>query len=446
MFDKNQKSVLQDRRYQWLIGMSLFALLVLMIASIALQIYVMLDDNPAQVEDSDQVLERAEDAVNSAQLILSFLEGSTLLIVLGLGAAAIFGYRNSRELREEMNEVLDDVRGEFAKLSNLRTSFEPYRENLESLPAQIEKLNRVREDMLTELESIQPILANLLQANQELNLRNYPEAYRFVINVLERAPDNLQALYVAGWLELQYIPGKLEAGLKHLKHAMRLDPDSPSMKAAYGVGLRRTALREASAQARDNLFIEAEGYLKQALGQNPNLIDLNRESFWGPVGGIQRDMNRLQEAIQSYEKALNVTPGSSYPMGNLAALYLQQAQNKPDQYEKVLDAFDATNRYAGAELAFMPKDYFLMMDMAMANTILGERNKANFKAAGDWLSAAISMSPSRGMLRVSLNGWQRLYNFCPKEWAKVKEHLGEAIQQLEAAAQELEKQGEHENQ
>jgi tetratricopeptide (TPR) repeat protein len=345
-------------------------------------------------------------------------------VVLGLGAAAIFGYRSSQEFREELNKELEKVTDAREKMEALHQRVQEERNEVEKLRGELSNLT----------PNLVPIFVDLLQASQELSLKNYQEAYRFVTNVLRQDPYNIQALYVAGWLELQYIPGKLTDGLTHLESAMQRDPDSLSIQAAYGVGLRRKALQTTPPDERQALFDKAEKQLTQALEKNPNLIDLNRESFWGPVGGIQRDTNRIDEAIKSYERALQVTPGSSYPMGNLATLYLQRAYQQPDDpalLEKALGAFERVDEFARAELAFMPKDYFLMMDLAMANAILGVRDPHYFQVSAEWLQAALLMDSSQGMLSVSLKGWQRLDNFCPDHWVEVKQHLDTAIRQIQ---------------
>ncbi|PJF37681.1 MAG: hypothetical protein CUN55_20840, partial [Phototrophicales bacterium] len=45
------------------------------------------------------------DAVNSAELILSFLEGASVVITVAIAAATIFGLSNINELRNEFNET-----------------------------------------------------------------------------------------------------------------------------------------------------------------------------------------------------------------------------------------------------------------------------------------------------------------------------------------------------
>ncbi|HEX3051206.1 MAG TPA: hypothetical protein VHP83_11165, partial [Aggregatilineaceae bacterium] len=129
--------------------------------------------------------------------------------------------------------------------------------------------------------------------------------------------------YIAGWLELQFILDHFAQGVAHLERVVQLRGDWPTARAAYGIALRRQATKETDPIERQNLFVRAEGELLAALGQNPHLLDPNQESFWGPIGGIRRDKGNLVGAIEAYENALKVTPRSSYPLGNLAGLYLE---------------------------------------------------------------------------------------------------------------------------
>lgn len=380
--------------------------------------------------DIAEALERANASLGMAETVLSFLEGASVLVALALGAAAIFGFQNARELRKDVEE-------ERNKINALLGQLEPVQKDLASLPDRLTVLNNIENDFM-----------DLLQANQELSLKNYEEAYHYVNRVLDRSPKNVQALYIAGWLENQYIPNSLPKAKEHLKQALAIDPNSQSVKAAYGVTLRRMAGRMNNQNERENLWRESLGYLLQALGANPLLIDLNRESFWGPVGGNYRDLNQVGEAIRSYEKARDVTPGSSYPIGNLGALYLQQAkqENNPENYAKALHTFEETVELSDREKGYNPNDYFVLMDLAMAYTMLGAENLQNFEKAQKWFDFALSPSinATSGMLRVSLGGWQRLYEYCPDDWPNVQNTLEQRILQIkEAIEQRQEKQATH---
>jgi tetratricopeptide (TPR) repeat protein len=386
----------------------------------------------------------AQNAVNSVETMLNFLQGAGFMVALALGAAAIYGFRNAqdtrRELKDEVKELADtrsDLKAEMQEFKDIRSEVDQHREALRRLPDTLDHLGSLERDVRASIEHIQPIFLDLLQANQELRLRNYDEAYTAVKRVLDLDPDNPLALYTAGWLELQYIPGQLEQGIKHLERAVQLRPDWPTAMAAYGVVLRRQALKASGAVRRD-MFNQALGLLQQALGMNHNLIDINLESLWGPVAGIWRDTGKYDEAIEAYERARNVTPGSSYPHGNLAALYLRKEKFEPDTgyQEKALDMFQKTQELARAELTLVPNDYFHVMDIAMSTMVLGRRDPANFERAHATLTEALNLGPTPEMLGVSRRGWTNLLDYCPDGWTDLKEHLQAALDRISRAADE----------
>ncbi|GAB4576293.1 MAG: hypothetical protein Kow0077_31990 [Anaerolineae bacterium] len=386
-------------------------------------------------------LERANDAVASVELVLSFLEGASVLIGLGFGAAALYGLRNTDELRKELEtevekvrELREEVQREFEqakdrdremerRLEREIEILERFRPDLEHLKALREEMNRAQEE-----------LALVQQAHQEFQLGNFQTAYRFARQVLEMNPENWLALYIAGWLEVHQFD-RLEDGIMHLRQVTELKQDWPAALAAYGVALRRKA-RQAEGEERERLFTMAEGALLQALGQSPSLMDFNEESYWGPVGGIRLETGRMDSAIEAYEAALRVTPDSSYPAGNLATLYLQRAHrtgNSADR-ERALNAFERTVQAARREQNMKPNDYYLWMDLAQAQTMLGVRNPVNFEQARQALEKALAVRPSRNMLATSLRGWHSLLDYCPDsaEWQPVRQAIQQAASQITA--------------
>ncbi|MFP4323164.1 MAG: tetratricopeptide repeat protein, partial [Anaerolineales bacterium] len=272
------------------------------------------DERFDEAPPNEAILQRAEDAVNQADQLLGFLEGAAVLIALALGAGALVGYRNTREIRADLRQEQDELRkrsedirkeqenrseridkllNEGNKLYGEMQQYLPQLENATNLVSEIENIRRqINDQVQQELLKAQNNANALIQATQQLNLKNYEEAYIYTLRVLENMPSNSQALYVAGWLEMQYIPGKLELSIEHLNKAIEQDKDNATYQAALGVAMKRAGQNAAKAgdlDKRNHDYWEAEQLLKSALDRSPNLIDLNRESFWGPLGGIYRD-------------------------------------------------------------------------------------------------------------------------------------------------------------
>jgi tetratricopeptide (TPR) repeat protein len=385
-------------------------------------------DETGSDTQAELALERSEEAIESVNLLLSFLEGASVLLALALGAAAIYGYRQTNQVREE-------VSGELQKAQEARAVIESRRTQLERLGDLENHLNATEESLRDTINDV----SRLLQADQEFRRSNHEDAYRFVNMVLEHDEDNPQALYIAGWLETHHILGKQEEGIDHLKRLLEIEVDWPSAMAAYGVALRRKAIRlrdqKGDQQGFNNLMNKAVGQLHLALGQSPQLVDFNQESFWGPVGGIMRDLGRIDEGIEAYKKALKITPGSSYPQGNLATLLLQKAQQTgtEEAVQEALRAYRETLRFAEVELSINPNDYFLIMDMAMSKTILAFDNPGYFEDARRNLEQALEMSVTLGALSTSRRGWNYLRDYLPDDpkWKPVEEAIERAINKID---------------
>lgn len=443
--------VWETRAFYFAIGVVFCALAVL----IALVLYDRLvDDDPPQSSDlpappmlflpsypaeEATVLKRADDAVmaaeratDSADRVMGFLEAASLLVALALGAAAIYGFRNSQETRRELREEVDE-------LKTLRKEIEQHRDALRTLPGQLTRIESTEQRVDESLNNLQPIFIDLLQASQELLLKNFREAYKAIRDVLKRDGDNPMALYIAGWLELQQIEeATLNEAADHLHRALTIAPDWPAAIAAYGVVTRRRGL-ESAGKTREQYFDEAEGRLRQALGINPGLLDLNRESLRGPLAGILRDSDRIDQAILEYEKACSVTPGSSYPHGNLAALYLRKACQDPgsDSQAKAVATFKKTLHLARAELAIEPNEYYLMMDVSMSTMMLGFEDAENFAAGyGDLVVTLDMENITTKELGVSLRGWTFLHDNCPQgdTWDGVRRWLLWSLQKVRWAS------------
>lgn len=170
-------------------------------------------------------------------MVIGFLEGASVLLALALGAAALVGYQNSRELRKELRDELEKIQ----KLG----------QEIENNAVNIKQAVEVNKKYAKIMENTQPILQAALQTNLELRMQNFQQAYEWASQVRELDSENTFALYITGWLQLQYVKENaageddrlllIEEGIHYLKQAKDLTKDSPSAMAALGVGLRRLA-------------------------------------------------------------------------------------------------------------------------------------------------------------------------------------------------------------
>jgi hypothetical protein len=469
----------------------LMALLLLVMVTAGIRIWNLVDDDTVTVSDdaadtnvvAQQTLDRANDAVASVELVLSFLEGASVLVAVALGAAALYGVRQTNQIRVELR---DDLAHQLQELDNKRIddrrTLEDVRRTLERIrryEPRLERLDKIEIDLLNKTREVGDevrqkslsTVGKLLQADQEFRLRNYKLSYQFIQEVLTEeqreaearrrraaqlasptdvtmgatdadmppafASENPLTLYLAGWIETQHIDGLQDLGLEHLEQLVKLQPRWPSALAVYGVALRRAGMRNKRADGSPDpeLMNMARGFLYQALGRDDDLVDFNRESYWGPLGGLLRDIGEIDQAIAAYRNARRVTPGSSYPAGNLAALLLRKAKDDPRREAEALEAFAETIKLAEGELANQPNDYFLIMDLAMARTVLGTRTPALFDDAERNLRQVLQMRLTREHLNVSIRGWSNLLEYAPRslEWRDARARMEDAYHRLEEA-------------
>lgn len=433
------------------IGMTVLVLIALMIGNAATRLWDWYDDDPAPtvaegataddvLERAEEVLDAAESANNSASQVLSFLEAAGFLIALALGAAALFGFRSQQETREEFQRINAEVHQKAEQIQGVRHHLDQlpqYKRDLDEMRGYLDELQALP-GQIDQVKGLQQSFLDLMQAMSELRLRNFRQAYLAVQRVLAQDPDNPQALYFAGWLEMQYVPGgKIEQARAYLEHALDQFPDWPAATAALGVALRRQAMHVTGEDQRKTLLAQAEGLLMAALENNPTLLDLNMESLWGPVGGLCRDQGRFEDAIDAYQRAIEVTPGSAYPRGNLASLLLRVAGDDAAKRDEALRAFERTREIAQIERATAPNDYFILVDLAMSTIMAGQRDPsdaAQFEEAFQQLRDAVARgSATLEMLHVSLRGMTYLHDYCPDDWDVVKGHLKTARDLLQQA-------------
>ena len=391
---------------------------------------------------------RADEAVASADLILNLLEGASVLVAVALGGAAIYGFTEIGSNSDKFDKKMEQFDAKMVRVDNKLDSFDTKMESVDlalhrlpEIQESLREFRQLKEDIVKSVSSI----IRLMQAYQEFShAQNYKMAYRYASELVNDPSttkgdagadspfqENPIALYIAGWLEVHHISGKLDEGIEHLQRVMEMEEKWTTVRAAYGVALRRKALRTSDPGEQRRLYNDAKTELKVALAEYPSLTDFNRESFHGPLGGLYRDTNRIEDAIEEYEAALRVTPGSSYPTGNLASLYLQQATENDDSelLEKAFKFFDRTYTAAEIELRESPGNYFLLMDLAMSMMVLSQRDEQKVEKALEHVDEALDVDSSCQMLEVSLRGWQRLLSYSPdtKEWTRTRDHFKAAI-------------------
>ncbi len=343
--------------------------------------------------EAEVIMARANDAANFVNNLLSFLEVTFGAISVGLVGGAWI-------LRGMILDQVDDVRA-FAERTEAQ------------LNAREESLRQLEERLLAELGNMVKqtqheigaakqearqsfrVLRLQLLAEQQVRSRNIDTAIDTLQTVLNIDPDDHVTNYLLGYL---YTTRKdLDRAIQHLEHALSVEPDFTPGIAALGLALRRKgdSLDEAGHRAeRDAYWAQAESKLHMALTRDANLTDADGESYYGTLGGLYRRQERYYAALDAYERAHHVTPDSSYPVINLAALHKHQGND-----EQARHYFDEVVKSAALQLDDDPRDAWTRCDLAQARLVLGDPREALRQ-----LQVVIDQNPERGMLATVRSG------------------------------------------
>ncbi|NDJ78138.1 MAG: tetratricopeptide repeat protein [Chloroflexi bacterium] len=315
-------------------------------------------------EEATAILERANDAVAFADSILSFLEGASVVVGAGLAIGA-WMLRNSIQSQiETTRDFVQQTEARFAEREQELTALETdLKQRLDTLVTFTEQQLAGAKD---EARASFRVLSLLVLAEQQVRDHNLNTALRTLEEAYVADADNQATNYLLGYL---YTSRKqFDVAIERLERALELDPGFAPAQAALGLALRRKGdgtHDDPTEQAR--LWAMAEAKLLEALGRDPHLTDADGESYFGTLGGLYRRQNRFDDALRVYDEARRVTPNSSYPITNLAALHKRLGHD-----DQATFFFERVVRAAELQLDDDPRDYWTRADYAQAKLVLGD--------------------------------------------------------------------------
>jgi tetratricopeptide (TPR) repeat protein len=404
-------------------------------------------DSQEAADVAARALTVAEQNNESVGVILSFLEGGFALLGLIIAVAASVFIVNLRDIRgdlearagaseqhvettlklreteldrlgHELEEVVERTNKQITDLTDST------RQRIAELTAQIaDQLDEAR----LKAENAFRVLSLQLLAEQQVRARNYETAILSLQEAYELDAENQTTNYLLGYLYTAR--RKFEQAQEHLTRALRVNPDFAPALAAMGLTQRRIGDQfQDDFDTRNRYWAQAESNLIRALDMDHGMIDADGESYYGTLGGLYRRQDRFDDAIRAYERAVKVTPTSSYPVSNLALLYKYtgREQEAPAMFER-------TKEIAEAILDDHPSDYWARIDLAQALLVLGQSTEALAQYRD-----VIGRQPSITVLRAGLDTLQFLSR-APKPISRIDE----AIQSLQTAitAREAEEKG-----
>jgi len=344
-------------------------------------------------DEARAILARAESAADFVGTLLSFIEVSMAAISLALVAGAWLLRGMILDQAEETQAFvaraereLDERQG---RLDALERSLDERQQQLSAqIGADLQTLRQQGQQSFS-------VLRLQLLAEQQVRAHNLDTAADTLRDALDLDPHNQATNYLLGYLYTQR--KDIDRAVEHLERALKADPDFTPGLAALGLALRRRgdALGAAGDEAgRDAAWRQAEVTLLDALSRDPRLTDADGESYYGTLGGLYRRQKRYYAALDAYEQAHRVTPRSSYPITNLAAIHKHEGNDEQAAY-----FYQRVVEMARFKLDDDPLDLWARCDLAQARLALGEPVKALQQ-----IQQVIEQRPERGLLEAFRSG------------------------------------------
>lgn len=363
------------------------------------------------LREARAALEAAGNAQNTVDFVLGFFEVAGVVITLLLGVATIAGVRTLAEYRSELNKArieLNAMRQELkADTEKASTIFRDIEARINESIAAIKQRG---EDTIRAVELLQ-------LGEQQMESRNWRAALRTFEQALKYDSQNRATNYFLGELYIQQ--RDLDRGLKHLRTS---GTDFPPAEAAMAYALRLLGDQQKDLNERNRYYAEAEQHFINALNNDPQVRDIGGESFYGVLGGLYRRQGRISDAIRCYREAEKLTPQSSYPVNNLAMLYLIQGDlQQADRY------YSKAKGMAAQTLNNNPSDYWPRFDLITALAALGEFDEAKYH-----LNIILDNPPGVGPMESLLEGFKVI-----ERTTRNSPQIGQIMEKLQAGIEHV---------
>lgn len=341
------------------------------------------------LDRSAQTLERAEDALGSVELVLSFLEGASVLagiIVLALGVVGVASLKDLRadteQIKQEILDRLEKAERELTeRVERAENQFAERAQQLSDLEQQLEVTFKNSQDMIDKQINLAnqaakrsfEALSYHIMGQRLAREHNINAAVQACRTAYELDPANVPNNYLLGTLYIR--KNKLDEAIFYLTEALKYSDETPETaaptQAALGLATRKKGDATDNRLERNRLYNQAETYLIQATTNDELLLNDDGESYFGMLGSLYRRQERVQDAILAYEQAAEATPRRSYPEINLAMLYFEKEDNETGERHR-----RAAEQKALRRVEDSPDDYWALHDLALAFLLDGQDEKA----------------------------------------------------------------------
>lgn len=310
-------------------------------------------------------------------LIVAVLSGLiTVLAVVG----GVVGFRGLGAAQAELETTRERIEAELVESRRrFDTEMQQRRDELEAIRNQLERGAAEQRESAARSNLAQSLLTLGERQYRSQDFSGALDTYR---RALELDPNSLITHYRLGYVYTQ--SGNLEQAQHHLTRALEIENNFAPALAALGYVYRRIGEKMPQGIERERTLNKAESLLLEGLSISPKLVDDDDESWWGSLGGLYRRRNQIDEAINAYERAGDITPKSSYAFSNLALLYVQ----KKDK-DAMLRTYQRVEQLAWGEVQADVDNYWAYADLLTARLALSK-----VKEAEEILNSVLEIAPA----------------------------------------------------
>lgn len=337
----------------------------------------------------------SDENIDRAFNLLGIFEVGGVLITVIAGGVGVFGFSRLLSAQSALARAREDVQNELKairktldeELRQQKSQLETQRIQFESQLAEKEAdLDRFRTELEKGFVKQRDTTAKALLAQSWLALgerhykaQDYEGAIGHYQRALELDPMSPITHYRLGYVYMH--KGNLETARQYFSSSTQLEENFAPAIVGLGLVYRRMAEKMTEGIDRNFMMTEAEQLMLRGLKLSNNLIDDDGESWWGALGGLYRRRGQTDDAIRAYERATEVTPNSSYGLGNLARLYVKKGDR-----QGMVDTYRRVEKIAWAEAQSQDNNYYGYADVVVSRLALGK-----FKEAEDVLDTTLEL-------------------------------------------------------
>ncbi len=290
-----------------------------------------------------------------------------------------------------IDKLQDEMRQKQQEIDRLQAETEQKQQGIDALQQRLETLKEKMEDEVASVElHVETINTALtILGNQFLEQRQRKQAIEIYERAQQLKPGDPQINFALG--RAYSGEGLYDKAITYLDIAATVDEHFPQAQMELGLAYRRrgnmlyeVARHHAASQAeKENLqqrakadYTEAAEHLDRAIRLRPEY-----EDALAVLGGLYRRLEQYDLALQSYAKAADADPKSSYALGNVASLLWYVGKK-----QEALVTFSRVKEVARERIDKLVKPaelYWDYYDLALAQLALGETEEAetNYRIA-----------------------------------------------------------------